>query len=250
MAKIVVFDSGFGSLSIIRSIQKFTKSHIIYFADQKNFPYGKKSNTQLRRIIKQTIEKLEKRFSPDLVVIASNTPSILFRDHLNSKIFGILPPLREAVKLSKTNNIGILATHTAIKSTSLSRYINDNVPKKFIVKKIDATDLIDLVETGRFIDDQQFCVKKIRKTLSKTLTDKIDVVTLSSTHLPFLLSMLQKEFPSVKFLDPADKIAKKIAKRLPPSRQHRLEIHTSKDPKKFQKYLRMLGIRNKINFLP
>ncbi|MFB3114057.1 MAG: glutamate racemase, partial [Nitrosopumilaceae archaeon] len=40
MAKIAVFDSGLGSLSIIRSIQKTLKSEIIYFADQNSFPYG------------------------------------------------------------------------------------------------------------------------------------------------------------------------------------------------------------------
>ena len=41
MAKIAVFDSGFGSLSIIKPIQQAIKSDIVYFADQKNFPYGK-----------------------------------------------------------------------------------------------------------------------------------------------------------------------------------------------------------------
>ena len=47
MAKIVVFDSGLGSLSIIKAVQKIAKSEIIYFADQQNFPYGKKSQAQL-----------------------------------------------------------------------------------------------------------------------------------------------------------------------------------------------------------
>ena len=42
--KIVVFDSGLGSLSVIKAIQKKTKSDIIYLADKKNFPYGKKQN--------------------------------------------------------------------------------------------------------------------------------------------------------------------------------------------------------------
>ena len=46
MARIAIFDSGFGSLSIIKQIQKTTKTEIIYFADQKNFPYGEKSKTQ------------------------------------------------------------------------------------------------------------------------------------------------------------------------------------------------------------
>ena len=48
---IVVFDSGFGSLSIIKEIQKKIKCEIIYIADQKNFPYGKKSPKQLSKII-------------------------------------------------------------------------------------------------------------------------------------------------------------------------------------------------------
>ena len=34
--KIVVFDSGLGSLSIIKAIQKRTKADIIYLADKKN----------------------------------------------------------------------------------------------------------------------------------------------------------------------------------------------------------------------
>jgi glutamate racemase len=51
MARIVVFDSGLGSLSIIKAIQKIIKSEIIYYADQQNFPYGEKSQAQLSKII-------------------------------------------------------------------------------------------------------------------------------------------------------------------------------------------------------
>jgi len=58
MARIAVFDSGLGSLSIIKSIQKVCKIEIIYFADQKNFPYGKKTRKQLEQIIKKSIELL------------------------------------------------------------------------------------------------------------------------------------------------------------------------------------------------
>jgi len=51
VAKVVVFDSGFGSLSIIKAIQKITRAEIIYFADQKNFPYGKKSKHHLKKLL-------------------------------------------------------------------------------------------------------------------------------------------------------------------------------------------------------
>ena len=66
MAKIAVFDSGFGSLSVIKAIQKKVTADIIYFADQKNFPYGTKSVPQLQKIIESTITMLEKKFKPDL----------------------------------------------------------------------------------------------------------------------------------------------------------------------------------------
>ena len=65
--KIVVFDSGFGSISIIREIHQIFKGELIYFADQKNFPYGEKSKPRLEKIIKDTINLLEEQFSPDLL---------------------------------------------------------------------------------------------------------------------------------------------------------------------------------------
>ena len=56
MAKIAVFDSGLGSLSIIKEIQKIMKADIVYFADQKNYPYGTKSQAQMASIIKKTAD--------------------------------------------------------------------------------------------------------------------------------------------------------------------------------------------------
>ena len=61
MAKIAIFDSGLGSLSVIRPLQKTTKSEITYFADQINFPYGKKTKSQLFSIITKTIDLLKKQ---------------------------------------------------------------------------------------------------------------------------------------------------------------------------------------------
>ncbi|MDC0451443.1 glutamate racemase, partial [Nitrosopumilus sp.] len=108
MAKIVVFDSGLGSLSIIKEIQKIGKNDIIYFADQKNYPYGVKSQAQLSTIIKKTINLLEEKFKPDIIVVASNTPSLML-DLSTKKIVDVKPPLKLAIKKSKSKRIGILA---------------------------------------------------------------------------------------------------------------------------------------------
>ncbi len=103
--KIVVFDSGFGSLSVIKEIQKKVKSDIIYFADQKNFPYGKKSKKQLLEIINQSLDMISRKFNPDLIVLASNTPSLLLRDKLPKGIINVLPPLGKISTSKKSHNI-------------------------------------------------------------------------------------------------------------------------------------------------
>lgn len=252
MAKIAVFDSGFGSLSIIRAIQKTIKSEIIYFADQNSFPYGKKSKSQLYKIISQTIVLLKTRFSPDLIVVGSNTPTLLFNKIFSRKVIGILPPLKEAIKISKTKNIAILATQSVIQSKELTNYIKKNVSSKYHVKKINVSPLINLVESGKFLSNQKLCEKIIKKTLRKEFSENnIDVATLSSTHLPFLKSLLEKEFPRMTFLDPAQKVADRVAKLTlkKRSKKNSIKIFTSKNTIQFQKQLRKIGIKNKVNFL-
>ena len=252
MAKIVVFDSGFGSLSIIRPIQQAIKSDIVYFADQKNFPYGKKSKSQLTKLITKTVNMLKEKFKPDLIVIGSNTPSLLVE--INKKnIVKVLPPIKKASKISMTGNIAILATHTVVRSRKLSEYVRKSrLPKHVNLMKIDATQLVRLVEDGKFLDNRKLCEKTVRKVLSKPLSkSNVDVAILSSTHLPFLLPFLKKQFPNITFVDPAKEIAQKVRKIVAkkPSKTNTMKIFTSSDPKKFQKYLWQIGIKKNVSLL-
>ena len=251
MVKIAIFDSGFGSLSIIKPIQKRTKSEIIYFADQKNFPYGKKSKKQLDKIIQNTIKMLKHKFNPELIVVASNTPSLLLKIKNNSKVIGVLPPLKQAIKKTKTNNIGILSTQSVVKSKELSNFIKKNkIPKKVNAYKINASPLVSLVENGKFITNKKETKKIIQKTLKNQFTkNNIDTATLSSTHLPFLIPFLKKEFPDIIFLNPADSVANEISSKYKASKRNSMKIFTSSDPKKFQKLLEKIKIKNKVIFL-
>ena len=142
--KIVVFDSGLGSLSIIKAIQKKTKSDIIYVADKKNFPYGKKTKSQLYKIISETIKKISERFDPDVIVLASNTPSLLFKEKLPKNIITVLPPLE---KIQKPGNIAILATEIVAKSKELDSYISEFNDLKDVCK-INCSELVELDESG------------------------------------------------------------------------------------------------------
>ncbi len=252
MAKIVVFDSGLGSLSIIKAIQRISKSEIIYFADQQNFPYGKQSHAQLNSIIKNSIKTLQAQFSPDILVMASNTPSLIL-DLSSKKVIGVKPPLNEAHIISKSKRIGILGTKSAIKSKGLSNYIKEEkFSKSYKFFKINGSELVDLVESRKFISNKQYCKKIIKKVLNDVISkNSIDTITLSSTHLPFLKSLLDDEFSNVQFIDPGNIVAQKVFKIIKnnQSKRNSLKIFTSGNPTNLKKNLVKLKINNKISFL-
>ncbi len=251
MGRIAVFDSGLGSLSIINAIQKSTKADIIYFADQKNFPYGLKPKSKLKKIIKNTIFNLKEKFHPDLIVVASNTPSLLFGEMFaNDKtLIPVLPPIIEAQELTKTHSIALLVTKSVAKSVALNNFIKKNKINRIKIHKINSSILVELVESGKFISDKDYCTKKIISVLQKKFVkNNIDVATLSSTHLPFLLHLLQKIFPNVIFLDPANTVAMQIKnnKRFIPSTKNTLTIFSNGDINKFQNHLYSIGIKKSI----
>jgi glutamate racemase len=169
----------------------------------------------------------------------------------NKKVIGVTPPIKEAMLLSKTKNIAILGTQAAIKSKNLSGYIKKfNFSKYKKIYKVNSSILVDLVESNKFITNKTYCKKIIKKTLCNVFSNKIDVATLSSTHLSFLKPLLSLEFPQIKFIDPADIVACKVLANIKKeSRKNTIKIFTSGNVKLFEKNLHKLGIRNKVNYL-
>ena len=149
--------------------------------------------------------------------------------------------------------MAILATNSAVRSKGLSRYIKqNNIPKKIKILKINGSELVELVESGKFHTDKKYCRKIINKVLNqKLLENNIDVVLLSSTHLPFLKLLLEKEYPKISFIDPANKIAKKVLLKIKDKQNKRnsLKIFASGNFVVFQRKLEGVGIKNKVNFL-
>jgi len=250
MVKIVVFDSGLGSLSIIKPIQKQIKCNIIYFADTKNFPYGKKSIKEIRNITSQTISILLKSFKPELIIVGSNTLSLTLNSRAKN-ILPVLPPLNEAKRITKSKSIAILATESIVKSNLLDDYIRNFKTNNIKIIKVNASRLVELVEYGKFYSNPELCRNIIKKTLSPIfIKNNVDVVTLSSTHLPFLLGFFKNIFPDITFLDPSELLAKKLKQKyFNSTKRNSLQIFTSGSIISLQKKLRHLGIKNKISKL-
>jgi glutamate racemase len=251
---IAVFDSGIGSLSVIQALkQEMPNESIIYLADRAHYPYGRKTKEQLKSIVVQTIKFLEK-FDPKSIIVASITPSMLVlreaRLHTTVLVFGVYPALNDAVALSKTKHIALMATEGTIQSNELDEYIKPYIMTTKIVT-VDASSMIDLVESGKFLENAS-----IRETISRTMHSiksdpKIDVVVLGSTHLPLIKDRIADLFPKMQFVNPALDTVKQVKTYL----QHQdmqnqgkgsMQILVSKNREQFEKIIRALGIKEKV----
>jgi len=214
---IAVFDSGLGSLSVIRGLRsQISKENIIYYADKKNFPYGQKSVNELEQIMAETVSNLSS-FDPKLIVVASITPSIQMLSKIKSMssipILGVSIPLKEASRLTKKKHIGILGTRGTIRSRELDEQIKSEVPQDIFVTKFDASDLIEIVEKGLFLNDDH-TIRTISKVMEGLKDTNLDVLILSSTHLSFIRSHLESMYPSVRIIDSALNAVKEIRQYL------------------------------------
>jgi glutamate racemase len=111
---------------------------------------------------------------------------------------------------------------------------------------------VDLVESWKFLNKKNYCKKIIKESLENyIIKEKIDTITLSSTHLLFLKTLLKKEFPQIQFIDPGNLVAKKILIKIKnkQSKRNSLKIFTSGNVIDFKNKLNKIGVNNKINYL-
>ncbi|HKX80939.1 MAG TPA: glutamate racemase [Nitrososphaera sp.] len=253
---VAVFDSGIGSLSIIRELRREVPAEdLLYFADRAHFPYGGKSHGELREIIVNTINYLA-RYKPKLVVVASNTPTVQVLDEVRRQVelpvIGVRPPLKEAARLTRKKHIGIMATAGTIRSKELENQLRREVPQHIMVTKFDASPIIDLIEHGVHLENERRTFDVISRVLGDNVDEKIDVITLSSTHLPFVKKYLAALLPTVRFVDPAQSVARDVRKFLAfyrmtkKSGNGRLQILVSDGKREFEKSVRAMGVREPV----
>lgn len=196
--KIVVFDSGRGSVFVTKLLKReLPNEEIINYQDKKNFPYGEKSTQELQIAISSTITYIERRFSPDIIVVASITPSI-----------EVLIPIR-ALHLSKAKIIGANLPFAAAKGKTVLLATSRTIKslKKNDVIFIAVPDIINLIQTRN---------KRLKNETEKMLKQipYFDTIILGSTHLGYIKKIIQKIHPNKLILDPYQKIIQDVKKTI------------------------------------
>ena len=213
--KIAVFDSGFGGLTVLRSIVALVpNASYLYFGDSARLPYGNKSRETVARYTVEAAQFLEK-CGAEILVIGCNTASSLalydVKSAVEIPVVGVIEPGADhAAELSRHREAIVIATENTVASHAYQRAL---ARRGFATYEKACPLLVPLVEEGwtdHPVTEQIariYVIEALRSAPPNT-----DVMVLGCTHYPLLRGLLRRVVPQrIEFVDPADSTAQVVA---------------------------------------
>ena len=222
---IGVFDSGYGGLTVLKSIvEKLPGYDFIYLGDNARAPYGNRSFETVYQYTRECVQWFFSRGCP-LVILACNTSSAkalrtiqqqdLVESGTNNRVLGVIRPTTEvAGRLSKTRNVGILATTGTVNSMSYVLELEKFFPDVKVFQQ--ACPLwVPLIENNEQNGaGADYFVKKYADELLSQSAE-IDTVLLGCTHYPLIMDKLRSYFPpSIQLIAQGEIVAESLVKYL------------------------------------
>jgi len=239
---IGVFDSGYGGLSILKSVvTKLPAYDYLYLGDNARAPYGTRS---YETVYRYTLEAVEWLFKQDcsLVILACNTASAralrtiqqvdLPKLNPSARVLGVIRPTTESIgNFTKSRHIGIMATLGTVNSDSypieISRFFPD-----IIVYQQACPLLVPLIENDEYQNEgaYYFIKKYVNQLLEQS--PKIDTILLACTHYPLLIDKIQEFAGShIKIIAQGAIVAEQLEDYL--ARHSEIEIRCSKNNQRY-----------------
>jgi glutamate racemase len=225
-ARILVFDSGLGGLTVLDEIRRLRpEADIAYVADDAAFPYGALGEEALIARVGAVMAGFVPRFSPDIVVIACNTASTLVLGPLRAAypalpFVGTVPAIKPAAETSRSRLISVLATPGTV-ARDYTRALVRDFAGDCEVELVGSASLAGLAE--RRLHGDPFDPGEIAAELAPCFVERegrrTDKIVLACTHFPLLTDLFIAASPwPVDFIDPAPAIARRVDALLGPAR--------------------------------
>lgn len=195
-APIGVFDSGVGGLTVLHELLvSLPTEDYLYLGDTRRFPYGDRTQEELRAFSVEIADHLLEQ-GAKLLVVACNSASAAaldaLEDHLRGEVdvIGVLKPAAQlAVVASHTGRIGLLATPATVESGAYERAIID-ADQHVHLESVACPDLAPIIQGGFPFDEH--IVETVRGYCAPLKAAEVDTVILGSTHYPLCAPILQR----------------------------------------------------------
>lgn len=203
---IGIFDSGYGGLTVLKEITaKLPQYDYLYLGDNSRSPYGTRS---FETVYEYTLQCVKWFFNQgcSLVILACNTASAkalrsiqqndLAKIDSSKRVLGVIRPTTEIIgNLTKTGNVGILATNGTVISESYPIEINKFYPELHVFQEA-CPMWVPLIENNEYNNPgaDYFIQENINGLLQQS--PEIDTILLACTHYPLLMEKIKKVVPA------------------------------------------------------
>ncbi len=183
---IAFLDSGIGGVPYLSAAMAASPDdRFVYYADNRNFPYGERSVDEVRELVVEAVERLVELADPRTIVVACNTASVVALDVLRNRFdvpfVGVVPAIKPAATLVGAGRIGVLATARTVEDEYVARLIRTFAPENE-VELVAAGGLVELIEQrlGSFSRDE--LDRALAAPAARLLEREVDAVVLGCTH--------------------------------------------------------------------
>ena len=218
LARLGVFDSGVGGLTVLKALAEQLPAHYLYFGDTARLPYGAKSAETVARYAIGATHFLEAQ-NIDLLVIACNTATALalpqIKEAAHVPVVGVVEPgAARAAEVSKKRSTIVIATE----ATVASHAYRDALQRHGLKALEKACPLlVPLIEEGwnEHPVTEQVARIYLGEAAAQNEDEGADVLVLACTHYPLIAPLLRRIVPeSMQIVDSAESTARVVRRMI------------------------------------
>jgi glutamate racemase len=194
---IAFFDSGVGGLTVLHEcLVSLPEEDYLYLGDDARFPYGAKTDSDLRECSERNTRYLLDR-GAKLIVIACNSAAgagfEVAREiaaERGVEVVAVIEPEAEiAAAITESGRVGVLATAATVAGGAYVRALSRQ-HRDMTVTQVAAPDLAAIIQRGFPFSEE--VVETVRSYCEPLRRARVDTVILGCTHYPLVRPMLQR----------------------------------------------------------
>ena len=215
-APVGIFDSGFGGLTVARSvIDQLPHESIVYVGDTARQPYGPKPIGEVREYALECLDHLVHQGVKALVIACNSASAAMLRDARERYdvpvVEVIYPATRRAVAASHSGRIGVICTRATAESMAYDDAFAAAPQVELFTQPCPR--FVDFVEDGVTGGDELMAVA--HEYLDPLIAQRVDTLILGCTHYPLLTGAISYVMgDAVTLVSSAEECAKDVYKML------------------------------------
>lgn len=217
-------DSGVGGLPYLEFLRKLEPAaSCVYIADIEHFPYGEKTAAEVTEFAVKVTEKIIRRFSPEIIVVACNTITVTALEELRRRFsvpfVGTVPAIKPAVLKSRNKKIGIIATERTVNDIYIKRMIEEFGSGCEFFMRADSR-LVHEIETKLLTACKDKKKKAVAPALEFFKAAGTDTLVLGCTHFLHLRDIfIESAAPEIGIEDSLEGVIHRVLEVCPPAVQ-------------------------------